>query len=123
MTDLKVINGYENFGDVSLEHGIILVKKDTLEDCYYILKTNYDDDAETYLLFDLYIDISDDWIDWDDVKSYCDTDMSNDTQKAIDAVSYYSSENFGSVAKGLTLDNLESTLLIEYEAIETEVLN
>lgn len=123
MKKLKAINGYENFGDVSLEHGIILVKKDTMKDCYYILKTDYDDDSETYLLFDLYVDISDSWIDWNDVKSCCDTDLSNDIQKAIDVVSYYSSENFGSLQTGLTLDNLESTLLLEYEAIETEILN
>lgn len=75
MTNLKNSNQkWENFGDVNpIEHGGIFVKKDieiNSDTCYYIVKNVYDEDGEKHILYDLYIDISDDWIEKESVMDY-----------------------------------------------------
>ena len=87
------MTNYKNYGDVSLEHGFILVIEDG-EKCYKILKTDFDFDSNQYLLFDLYVDISDSWIDWEDVQKCCDTDLSDNIQMAIGATYFYNYMEF-----------------------------
>ena len=114
---MTTLNNYKNYGDVSLEHGFILVLQDEHDtNCYRILKTDFDCDTENYMLFDLYVDITDSWIDWKDVQSYADTDLNNPIQMAIDSTSYYASENFGChfILEFEKIEELENSLKNDY---------
>jgi hypothetical protein len=90
-------NIYENFGDVNpLDHGGIWVKQ--------INKTEYEivkNIPETNEIYDLSIDITDSWIEKNDVMSFIG--MTNESFDplwfAIGCTDYYSPENFGSIYK------------------------
>jgi hypothetical protein len=116
------MTNFKNYGDVSLEHGFILVSQDTVT-AYRIIKTDFDCDSEQFLLYDLYVDISDDWISWDDVSNCCDTDLSNPIQKAIDATYYYNHAEFQSPTplKFSTLEALETALKNDFNVDFTTI--
>lgn len=110
------MTNYKNFGDVNLEHGFILVTEDG-KNCYRILKTDFDCNSNQYLLFNLYIDITDLWIDWKELKKCCDTDLSDNIQMAIDATFFYNYMEFQCYAplKFDTIEELETALITDYE--------
>ena len=110
---MKTVNNWNNHGDINLEHGAIFIKQDPdFSTCYNVLKNEYDHDGEQWILFDLYVDITDSWIEWDEVQSCCDTDLSNDIQKVTDVVSYYNHLNFGTMSTFKTLESLECELIV-----------
>jgi hypothetical protein len=118
------MTNFKNYGDVSLEHGFILVAQDSVtETAYRIIKTEYDCDGEQFLLYDLYVDISDDWISWNSVSSCCDTDLSNPIQKAIDVTYYYNYQEFQCYAplKFDTLETLEDALKNDFDVDFTTI--
>jgi hypothetical protein len=110
------MTNFKNYGDVSLEHGFVLVAQDSAT-AYRIIKTDFDDDSNEFLLFDLYVDISDGWIEWNSVSSCCDTDMSNPIKMAIDATYYYNYQEFQCYAplKFDTLEDLETALKNDFD--------
>lgn len=94
-------SNWENFGDVNpLKHGGIFIKRDTEinpETCFYIVKNVYDCDGEKHIIYDLYVDITDSWIEKQDVMEFIGmTENDFDSiQYAIGCTDYYSMENFG----------------------------
>lgn len=90
-------NSYENYGDVNpLDHGGIWVKQIT-ETQYEIIKNI----PETNELFDMSIDITDNWIEKEGVMSFIGMDEQSfdPVWYAIGCTDYYSPENFGSIYK------------------------
>lgn len=88
---------WQNFGDANpLQHGGTWIIKDS-ENCYIVVKTTPNDERENSWLYEeCYVDITDSWIDWDAVKSSCDTpNDASDEMKALDIVSYYGCVNCG----------------------------
>lgn len=89
---------WENYGDVNpIEHGGKWIHKEG-ETTFRIIRLEFDDHQQKNLLHDLHVDISDSWIDRDDIISYAD--LSEDTDYfaedfAIACITYYSVENFG----------------------------
>ena len=85
--------GWENYGDINpIEHGGVFVKKDVHNGREYMVihLTPFYDDGEKWLIIDAYVDLNDDWIDWDDVKSTMGTpDNADDKYLATDVVHYY----------------------------------
>lgn len=92
---------WTNYGDVNpLEHGGLWIKKDTeikSDTCYYVVKVDKVEDFEnTWLYNEGYVDISDTWIKWEDIKNSCDTPSdATDERKVIDAIWYYGLVEFG----------------------------
>ncbi|UNA01665.1 OCR-like antirestriction protein [Bacillus phage vB_BcgM] len=91
---------WENYGDVNaLEHGGVFIKKDTdypLDKCYYVVKVINMDSAcgeEGYMVEECYMDLKDDWIDWEAVESTCDI-AESDGVKVCDLLSYYGITEF-----------------------------
>ena len=63
--DYECINGWSNYGDVTIEEGAIFVKKNdykTFSD-YDLVAVEYDYDKEEFQLHECNIDINDSWID------------------------------------------------------------
>ena len=90
-----------NVGDIDfMEHGGEFVKRDTdlpLDKCYHVVKVTNMYEAcreEGYLVELGYVDIKDDWIDWEAVESGCDI-TDTDLTKVSNLISYYGIENFG----------------------------
>lgn len=105
---------WENYGDVNpIEHGGIFIKKDT-EDfprCYYVVRIDYNEEAGHFWLQDLYVDLNDDWFEWDAVHSYADTsDVSDDIDKVIALISYYSYLEFGTAYEVQDYDEVVKAL-------------
>ena len=110
---------FENYGDVSLTEGARFVKKvgDTE---YQIVSTDFIEDCEDdkcYIVTDCLVDISDSWIDKEDVMSYAGMvaiDVRDDPIRyALSCLSYYGWCNFGEY-----LTTYEGRLLTEDEMIK-----
>lgn len=89
---------YKNYGDRNfLEHGGFLVDTDHSDNEFpTIMLRPYDDDDKRIQFADITVNIRDDWIDRDAVKSFCGSDPDNDPVGfAIGCVEYYGAENFG----------------------------
>lgn len=89
---------FRSVGDVNFFENGILIRKDP--DCktgYYIIRCMPLSDQENRFLFgELYVDISDDWIDRADViAAYGLDDSSNTENFAIACTDYYPWPNFG----------------------------
>lgn len=93
---------YKNYGDVNFfENGILLQEEE--ENVYNIIYCQPDSDEENNFLFaNVIVDITDSWIDKDEVCKYSGLrDYSIDYTEeekalfAIACVSYYGAENFG----------------------------
>jgi len=111
-----LVDGWLNYGDVSLIHGVILINKES-ENCFRVIKTDYDCDGEQHILYDLFVDISDSWIDWNGIKESCDTDLSDEYQKVVDLTWYVSFENFGSM-EYMSYNEMEKQLFDDYVVIK-----
>lgn len=91
---------WENYGDINpLEHGGEFIKKDSdypLDKCYYIVKiinmgTACGEDG--FMVEEGYVDLNDDWIDWEDVESTYDT-ADSDEIKVCNVFGYYGVNEF-----------------------------
>lgn len=86
---------WENYGDVNpVEHGGVFVKhdKEIGGRCFYIVKLDSVDDGngEQWHLINGYIDLDDDWIEWESVKSTMDIQENTDDESlAVDLIHYY----------------------------------
>lgn len=125
---------YENFGDVNpIQHGGLWIAKDeTRENAYYVLRNTPIEDRAEYgkqIFDDMYVELDDTWIDWEDVRSTYGTDMENEIEKIISVVGYYSSDNFGSRPETLTTIELVKMLRsdygveVDYDITKYEVLS
>jgi len=89
---------WKAYGDINpLDHGGIWVQKES-ESCYRIVKFYPEESEEnSSQLMDLYVDITDSWIEKDSVMSYIGmTEEDFDPiQYAIGCTEYYSCANFG----------------------------
>ena len=87
---------WQNYGDgAPIEYGGIFIKKDS-EGCYYVVAFNKAPDADVWLLSDMYVDLSDDWYEWDSVNLFADiSDHEDDVYKVIALTQYYGSTEFG----------------------------
>jgi hypothetical protein len=102
---LKMIdnNEWKNYGDVNpIPHGGFFVKADDkilFPGCYYIVTITDMDSAcgePGFLISSAYVDLNDDWIDWDRVTDYAGIGEDNEPEWLVEAaVSYYGPENFG----------------------------
>lgn len=110
-------NRYINYGDCNpLEHGGIWVLQENtgmgITTQYGIVKNIFDADSEKIYLYDLGIDISDEWLDKKAVM-LC-TGMTEQTfdnvQFAIACIDYYSFENFGTKTELDTIEELTEEL-------------
>lgn len=84
---------WENYGDINpIEHGGMFVKYDSQIGgrCYYAVSLTYIEGEGKWLLIDGYIDLDDDWIEWDKIKDTMDTpDNADDEYLATDVMHYY----------------------------------
>lgn len=94
-------SSWVNVGDIDfMEHGGEFIKRDSdlpLEKCYHVVKVInlYSACGEDgYLLEIGYVDINDDWIDWESVESSCDIE-NDDFVKIANLLSYYGITEFG----------------------------
>lgn len=86
-------NEWENYGDINpIEHGGMFVKQD-LEISgryYYVVSLTHIGSEGKWLLIDGYIDLNDDWIEWDSVKKTMNTPKdADDRYLATDVMHYY----------------------------------
>ncbi|MEB9013938.1 hypothetical protein P4H82_27605 [Bacillus cereus] len=95
---------WTNYGDVdALENGGDFIKKDSdypLDKCYYYVKVinMYNACGEDgYRVEEAYIDLKDDWIDWEAVESSCDV-AERDEIACINLLSYYGVNEFNGEA-------------------------
>lgn len=101
---------YVNCGDVDFwESGIYAAKDPDCDTAYYIIRCEPypDDDGNEYFRFgDLYVDVSDSWIDREAVMDYIGmTEESFDpVEFAIGCTDYYAWENFGAEKMGWNFD-------------------
>jgi hypothetical protein len=107
---MKNNNKWENYGDKNpLHHGGIWIKKDieSCPNCFYIIKF----EPEIMEIYDLYVDISDSWIDKKAIENYADVAISNE-HYAINCIEYYNYLEFGTAKKfnsnDEVIDELES---------------
>lgn len=86
---------WTNYGDVNpLEHGGLWIDYDK-DECYRVISLGIFDDS--YLFGECYVDLSDSWINWEDVLDFvgCDTFLPPE-QAVVAVISYYPIVNFGS---------------------------
>ena len=97
---------WENYGDVNpLEHGGLWIINDTNDNnSYYVVKVQkLEDEKNTWLYDDCYVNVTESWIDWESVYDYCDiTGESSNIDKVVALVSYYSPLEFGSYTEKIT---------------------
>lgn len=93
-------NGAEwiNYEDINpIENGGIFVQQDGATS-FKIIKLFFDDSIGKNVLWDMYVDVSDTWIDRNAVNEYGDLQQDAadyDTRLAIECTSYYAPDNFG----------------------------
>lgn len=106
---------WTNYGDANpLEWGGLWIDKDTdREHCYRAIMLDVMDDG--YLFNDCYVDVTESWINWEEVLSYVgESSLKTEVDKVIALLSYYSVLNFGSYERVLS----EEEVLKELEAYE-----
>ncbi|MEO2202352.1 hypothetical protein ABGV42_01195 [Paenibacillus pabuli] len=90
--------GWVNYGDVNpIENGGIFVQQDGAT-TFKIIKLFFDDNLGKNVLWDMYVDVSDNWIDRKAVNDYGNLQQNAvdyDTRLAIECISYYAPDNFG----------------------------
>lgn len=90
---------YVNYGDVNfLEWGGCLVDSDHSDTEFRIIYLRpYDDEKDMYQCAEVYVDITDSWIDRKRVMDFCGMteETFNPIWFAIDCINYYGAENFG----------------------------
>lgn len=93
------MNKWENYGDENpIEHGGFWIFKDKdFEDSYYVLVLDKDPDSDKFILKDLYVEINDDWIEWESIANYLGVSLEemSDIDKVRGAVDYHNYLNFG----------------------------
>lgn len=75
---------FKCYGDVNvLDHGSLFVAEDVdyPGDCFRLVKVLIDDDG-VYRVWDTYIDLRDDWIDWAGIESSMDISR-NESDRAL----------------------------------------
>jgi hypothetical protein len=90
MTESK----WENFGDVNpIEHGgtFVLYDNEIQGRRYYVISlSSYIDGEEKWGIIDAYIDLDDEWIEWESIKSIMETpEDADDKVLATDVMEYY----------------------------------
>lgn len=90
-----MVNEWVNYGDVNpIEHGGIFVKKDG-DTTYRIVRNMFDHDEGKNIVYDMYVDISEDWIERESVLKFSDLkEDSDEVWFAIACTEYYSCINF-----------------------------
>lgn len=83
-----------NYGDVNpIEHGGMFVKADTdvIGRCFYVINViPFEDDVPKWMITNAYIDLNDDWIEWESIQETMDTPKdATDELYAVDVVQYY----------------------------------
>jgi len=106
---MSAVYEWVNHGDVTLEEGSTFIKKGG-QDCYYVLKIVKDDDTGDLILYDLYVDVTDDWINWVEVELVCGPSMDG-IDRVLNVVEYYSWMEFGSIENFKTIEELKINLL------------
>ena len=95
---------FVSYGDKNFMDGGILIKKDsTFKTAFYILRCDPISDTEGMYRFGrLYVDISDSWLDLDDLAAFYgrSADELAPEDLAIAATDYYAWENFSSGIAG-----------------------
>lgn len=93
---------WKNYGDVNpRQHGglWIALDEDGMSGCYYVVRwTPFSKIKEIGIGYmdDLYVDITDCWIDWPMVNNFSGIDMdASSIDKVIGMVAYYDYQNFG----------------------------
>lgn len=89
---------YVNYGDVNFFNYGALVDSNHNDAEYSILYCRpYDDEEDLYQFADCTVDITDSWIDKQDVMSFLDMDDTtfDPIQYAIGCIDYYGADNFG----------------------------
>lgn len=111
---------YTNYGDINpIEHGGIFVNQES-ETEFRIIKLTFIDHEEKNVLWDMYVDVSDNWIEYESVENTCDVSRTDNLQFAIACTEYYSPANFGCDEDiFLTLDE-SAGYLKEHYGIEVE---
>lgn len=99
-SDLKLTGKWKNFGDVSfMEYDGLFVQKDDpkFPHCYYVIWIVNMEEATGdpgFAVSDCYINLTDDWMNLDDVRSQFDG-LISESQLAANCVTYYGPDNFG----------------------------
>lgn len=86
---------YINYGDYDFfEYGALVEKTDN-ESGYNVLYCQpiYDEYGERFLFADCYVDISDDWIDKEEVQSCCG-ETNDPMQFAVECIDFYGTHEF-----------------------------
>jgi len=115
---------YINFGDVNyMDYEGLWIKQDEADsNCYYFVKINNLTDScgeYGYLLEEGSVNLTDDWIKWDEVYSSYDIDnTAENEEKVICLIGYYSVLEFGTSQKVDT--KLEALEFLESYGIELD---
>lgn len=109
---------FVSYGDKNFMDGGILIQKDSVTNtAFYMLRCDPVSDTEGMYRFGrLYVDLSDSWLDLDDLASFYgrSTDELEPEDLAIAATDYYAWENFSSGLAGS-----EAPLMTAKEVFET----
>ena len=97
---------WKNYGDVNVFEGGCLIAHDK-DRCYYCIRIDYDYDREKYQFANMYVDLDDDWINWNEVADFCGK-SNDDYWKVFYITWHYAKENF-------TCSNMPPELLTEKE--------
>lgn len=91
-------NEWVNYGDKNpIEHGGIFVHQEN-DTTFRIIKLSFVDDEEKNVLWDMYVDVSDDWITKESVMAFVGLEynaIDYNLKLAIGCTDYYSPANFG----------------------------
>lgn len=83
---------WENYGDVNpIAHGGFWIKPDvpTFPRCFYIVEADPREDRYGWFVSDGYVDLNDDWIDWERVFRHADLDWTYPDEVLARAVFEY----------------------------------
>jgi hypothetical protein len=118
---------WENYGDVNpIEHGgmFVLYDEEIEGRCYYVIEVNSEiDGEEKWAIIDGYVDLDDDWIEWDSINETMDSPSDADDKRLVTDVMHYYGTHLSN-GKMEIIDNRE--MVIEYltnRDISEELLN
>jgi hypothetical protein len=103
---------WENLGDVNpIQHGGFWITQDKdRENCFYVLSNQPSEEIEDqHTFYDLYFDLTDSWIEWDQVESSCDK-TDDPLRKCQNLFWYYGGQNFGDAGRTIDTNELKEIL-------------
>lgn len=96
---------YINYGDKNFfEHGILVDSEHSDELIDMLVCEPYADEEDHYMFARIQVDVTDPWIDREELQKFAGSDLTDPVEFAIAAYQYYGPENFGAMDYGVTYD-------------------